>query len=66
MGTTEDVGRNEGRLKLVFYCNARDETGGLDLGEKRERRSVGSLSGFLAGVAYVQNKPSYDVISIGS
>lgn len=29
LGTTKDVGRDEGRLKLVFYCSAKDETGGL-------------------------------------
>lgn len=66
LGTAEDVGRSAGRLKLVFYCSARDETGGLDLGEQRKGRCVGSLSGFLTGMAYVQNKPSYDMISIGS
>lgn len=49
VGST-DVGRAEGRIKLVFYCSTRRETQGLLLGENRERRSVGSLPGFLAGM----------------
>lgn len=39
------VGRLEERLQLVFYCSARDETGGSVLGNRERRRFVGSLHG---------------------
>lgn len=29
LGSTGDGQRGRGRLKLVLYCNTRDETGGL-------------------------------------
>lgn len=39
-------------MEEVFCLRAGDETGELDLGEQREKRSSeGSLPGFLAGVA---------------
>lgn len=31
------LGRVEGRLQLMFCCRTRDVTGGLGLGEERER-----------------------------
>lgn len=48
------LGRVEGRLQLMFCCRTRDVTGGLGLGEERERerrKSVDSLPGFLADMA---------------
>lgn len=44
--------RSQERLPKVFCCNDWEETGGLGLGEQKEkRRSVTNLSIFLAGVA---------------
>lgn len=52
MESIGDVSKQEAILQLVFCCIARDETVGLGLGEQRDRRkSVGSLPGFLEGVA---------------
>lgn len=52
MGSTVDGHRVQGRLPQVFCFRAQDGTGGLDLGEQREqRRSVGSIYGFLTGMA---------------
>lgn len=47
------LGRAEGRLQLMFCCRTKDVCDwGLCLREERERRkSVGSLPGFLGGVA---------------
>lgn len=38
MGFTTNLGREERRLQLVFYCSTRDKIEGLGLGEQRERR----------------------------
>lgn len=44
MGSTGDASKGEGRLHLVLSWSTKDETGGLDLGEHREkRRSVQSV-----------------------
>lgn len=43
----------ERRHQLRISCGAQDETGGLSLGEQRERRrSVGNLCGFLEGINF--------------
>lgn len=38
MGSIGDVSKREGRLHLVLSWSTKDETGGLDLGEHREKR----------------------------
>lgn len=54
MGSTGDEGRDEGRMKLVFWCSTRDKTVNWVLGVQRDKvRSVGSPPGFPAGVACV-------------
>lgn len=52
VGATGDGTWHQGRLKQVFCCRAGNETGGLKLMERREkRRSSGNLPGFLADLA---------------
>lgn len=53
VGSTGSTERGEGRLQMVFCCT-RNKPEGLGLvGDQRKwRRSAGSLSGLLAGVAY--------------
>lgn len=45
-----DENEKEVRLPQEFCCGASDETGGLDLGDQRKKRSSGSLPCYVVGI----------------